>query len=54
MYIGHTSYLADILICGQLSLLQDEVEMHYSGFRTPHMHNLSDLVQENLGEQVGY
>lgn len=28
------------------------MEIHYSGFRTPHIHNLSDLVQENLAEQV--
>lgn len=27
-------------------------EVHYSGFKTPHIHNLSDLVQENLGMQV--
>ncbi|KAK9276690.1 hypothetical protein L1049_006226 [Liquidambar formosana] len=27
----------------------DNLEVHYSGFRTPHIHNLSDLVQENLG-----
>lgn len=33
-------------------LLQDDVEIHYSGFKTPHIHNLSDLVQENLGAQV--
>lgn len=30
----------------------DDLEVHYSGFRTPHIHNLSDLVQESLGEQV--
>lgn len=30
----------------------DDIEMHYLGFRTPHMHNLSDLVQENLGAQA--
>lgn len=28
------------------------MEVHYSGFRTPHIHNLSDLVQESLVEQV--
>lgn len=27
----------------------DDLEVHYSGFRTPHIHNISDLVQENLG-----
>ncbi|EEF47487.1 mannosyl-oligosaccharide glucosidase GCS1 [Ricinus communis] len=31
---------------------KDVLEMHYSGFRTPHIHNLSDLVQQNLGAQV--
>ncbi|CAL5418758.1 unnamed protein product [Camellia sinensis] len=30
----------------------DDLEVHYSGFRTPHIHNLSDLVQQNLGAQV--
>ncbi|XP_021276362.1 mannosyl-oligosaccharide glucosidase GCS1-like isoform X1 [Herrania umbratica] len=29
-----------------------DLEVHYSGFRTPHIHNLSDLVQENLAYQV--
>jgi len=33
---------------------QDDLELHYSGFRTPHFHNLSDLVEENLASQVGY
>ncbi|XWS22745.1 hypothetical protein CRYUN_Cryun29cG0062800 [Craigia yunnanensis] len=28
------------------------LEVHYSGFRTPHIHNLSDLVQENLASQL--
>uniref|UniRef100_A0A6N2N7T6 Mannosyl-oligosaccharide glucosidase n=1 Tax=Salix viminalis TaxID=40686 RepID=A0A6N2N7T6_SALVM len=37
----------------QLHLKSKEVlELHYSGFRTPHIHNLSDLVQHNLGAQV--
>ncbi|PRQ39935.1 putative glycosidase [Rosa chinensis] len=31
---------------------EDDLEVHYSGFKTPHIHNLSDLVQENLGLQV--
>ena len=35
-----------------VSLLQDDLEVHYSGFNTPHIHNLSDLVQESLGEEV--
>ncbi|RXH72286.1 hypothetical protein DVH24_033824 [Malus domestica] len=30
----------------------DDLEVHYAGFKTPHIHNLSDLVQENLGLQV--
>ncbi|XP_015894405.1 mannosyl-oligosaccharide glucosidase GCS1 isoform X2 [Ziziphus jujuba] len=30
----------------------DDMEVHYSGFRTPHIHNLSDLVQESLVEQA--
>lgn len=31
---------------------KDALDIHYSGFRTPHIHNLSDLVQQNLGDQV--
>ncbi|KAL6188201.1 hypothetical protein ACLB2K_039594 [Fragaria x ananassa] len=31
---------------------EDDLEVHYSGFKTPHIHNLSDLVQENLGLQI--
>ncbi|XP_043704692.1 mannosyl-oligosaccharide glucosidase GCS1 [Telopea speciosissima] len=27
----------------------DNLEVHYSGFRTPHMHNLTELVQGSLG-----
>ncbi|KAF6152032.1 hypothetical protein GIB67_010606 [Kingdonia uniflora] len=27
---------------------KDNLEVHYSGFRSPHMHNLSELVQETL------
>lgn len=34
------------------SFLQDNLEVHYSGFKTNDIHNLSDLVQENLGSQV--
>ncbi|KAK7368446.1 hypothetical protein VNO80_10472 [Phaseolus coccineus] len=30
----------------------DDLELHYSGFRTPHFHNLSDLVEENLALQI--
>ncbi|QCD83381.1 mannosyl-oligosaccharide glucosidase [Vigna unguiculata] len=30
----------------------DDLELHYSGFRTPHFHNLSDLVEENLSSQI--
>ncbi|CAL8091308.1 unnamed protein product [Prunus armeniaca] len=30
----------------------DDLEVHYAGFKTPHIHNLSNLVQENLGLQV--
>lgn len=33
-------------------LFQDDVEVHYAGFNTPHFYNLSDLVQNNLAEQV--
>ncbi|KAL3631241.1 hypothetical protein CASFOL_024225 [Castilleja foliolosa] len=29
-----------------------ESEFHYAGFKTPHIHNLSDLVQANLGIQA--
>ncbi|OVA17523.1 Glycoside hydrolase [Macleaya cordata] len=28
---------------------EDTLEIHYSGFRTPHVHNLTELVQETLG-----
>nr|GMD23223.1 mannosyl-oligosaccharide glucosidase GCS1 [Ipomoea batatas] len=28
---------------------EDNFDMHYSGFKTPHIHNLSDLVQADLG-----
>ncbi|KAL3649881.1 ADP-ribosylation factor GTPase-activating protein gcs1 [Castilleja foliolosa] len=31
---------------------EDEFEFHYAGFKTPHIHNLSDLVQANLGIQA--
>lgn len=30
----------------------DDLKLHYSGFRTPHYHNLSDLVEENLASQI--
>ncbi|XP_028106159.1 mannosyl-oligosaccharide glucosidase GCS1-like [Camellia sinensis] len=30
----------------------DDLEVHYSGFKISHIHNLSDLVQQNLGAQV--
>ncbi|KAK7319058.1 hypothetical protein RJT34_03770 [Clitoria ternatea] len=30
----------------------DDLEMHYSGFHTPHFHNLSDIVEENLASQI--
>ncbi|KAA8528986.1 hypothetical protein F0562_033526 [Nyssa sinensis] len=30
----------------------DDLEVHYSGFKTPHIHNLSDLVQQNLAAQA--
>ncbi|CAL5437538.1 unnamed protein product [Camellia sinensis] len=33
------------------SRTDDDLEVHYSGFRTSHIHNLSDLVQQNLGAQ---
>jgi len=43
------------VICFQMLYnFQDDLELHYSGFRTPHFHNLSDLVEENLASQVGY
>ncbi|KAI5679356.1 hypothetical protein M9H77_10306 [Catharanthus roseus] len=31
---------------------KDEFEFHHAGFRTQHIHNLSDLVQANLGVQA--
>ncbi|CAL5378073.1 unnamed protein product [Camellia sinensis] len=34
-----------------LNIRKDDLEVHYSGFRTSHIHNLSDLVQQNLGAQ---
>ncbi|XP_028772194.1 mannosyl-oligosaccharide glucosidase GCS1 [Neltuma alba] len=30
----------------------DGLEVHYAGFNTPHFHNLSDLVQQNLAAQM--
>ncbi|GAB4829340.1 ADP-ribosylation factor GTPase-activating protein gcs1 [Ancistrocladus abbreviatus] len=30
----------------------DDLEVHYAGFETPYFHNLSDLVQANLADQV--
>ncbi|KAK1403205.1 Mannosyl-oligosaccharide glucosidase [Heracleum sosnowskyi] len=29
----------------------NDLEVHYSGFKTPHIHNLSDLVLKTLGDQ---
>lgn len=31
---------------------KDDLKVHYSGFHTPHFHNLSDLVEENLASQI--
>ncbi|CAH8257364.1 unnamed protein product [Arabidopsis lyrata] len=31
---------------------QNQLETHYSGFKTPHIYNLSDLVQQNLALQA--
>ncbi|CAN1794618.1 Mannosyl-oligosaccharide glucosidase GCS1 [Linum perenne] len=31
---------------------KDTLEVHHSGFRTPYIHNLSDLVLQDLGAQV--
>ncbi|XP_022151803.1 mannosyl-oligosaccharide glucosidase GCS1-like [Momordica charantia] len=31
---------------------REDVKIHYSGFKTAHFHNLSELVQENLGTQA--
>ncbi|CAL5437556.1 unnamed protein product [Camellia sinensis] len=33
------------------SRTDDDLKVHYSGFRTSHIHNLLDLVQQNLGAQ---
>ncbi|KNA17577.1 hypothetical protein SOVF_078130 [Spinacia oleracea] len=30
----------------------DNLEIHYAGFKTPHIHNLSDLVQVTLAHQI--
>ncbi|KAL5175253.1 Mannosyl-oligosaccharide glucosidase GCS1 [Glycine soja] len=30
----------------------DDLQLHYAGFRTPHLHNLSDPVEENLASQI--
>ncbi|CAL5214028.1 unnamed protein product [Lathyrus oleraceus] len=30
----------------------DDLKLHYSGFHTPHFHNLSDLVEEKLASQT--
>ncbi|CAL5413179.1 unnamed protein product [Camellia sinensis] len=42
-----------LLALDHKQMLADDLEVHYSGFRTSHIHNLSDLVQQNLGTQVG-
>lgn len=31
---------------------RDDVKVHFSGFETEHFHNLSELVQENIGSQA--
>ncbi|PIA51188.1 hypothetical protein AQUCO_01100191v1 [Aquilegia coerulea] len=31
---------------------EDNLEIHYSGFKTPHMHNLTELVEGTLGVQA--
>nr|XP_004504457.1 mannosyl-oligosaccharide glucosidase GCS1-like isoform X2 [Cicer arietinum] len=31
---------------------KDDLKLHYSGFHTPHFHNLSDLAEENLASQI--
>ncbi|XP_016568329.2 mannosyl-oligosaccharide glucosidase GCS1 [Capsicum annuum] len=37
----------------QLHLFSEDVSgVHYSGFKTPHIHNLSDVVQANLAVQA--
>ncbi|GLJ14104.1 hypothetical protein SUGI_0226180 [Cryptomeria japonica] len=30
----------------------DNMEVHYAGFKTPHMHNLTDLVRKTLAKQT--
>ncbi|KAH1236675.1 Mannosyl-oligosaccharide glucosidase GCS1 [Glycine max] len=30
----------------------DDLQLHYAGFRIPHLHNLSDPVEENLASQI--
>lgn len=32
--------------------LQDNLKVHYAGFRTPHIHNLSELFLQTLGVHV--
>ncbi|KAL9248511.1 Mannosyl-oligosaccharide glucosidase GCS1-like protein [Drosera capensis] len=31
---------------------KEDLEIHYCGFRTPHFHNLSELVQADLADQI--
>lgn len=33
-------------------LLQEKLEMHFSGYKTLHMHNLTELVQATLAINV--
>lgn len=50
--LNHCGKSGDIIFFLWLPL-QDDVQVHFSGFRTGHFHNLSELVQDNLGAQVG-
>lgn len=33
-------------------MLQDDLEIHYTGFKTSHLHNLTELLQGTLVFQV--
>ncbi|CDP19898.1 unnamed protein product [Coffea canephora] len=47
-----SGYRSDVGNWQLLLSTEDEFEFHYSGFKTPFVHNLSDLVQSNLGIQA--
>lgn len=52
MYIIYLNIISQVYNVYSLIILQDNLEVHYAGFKTPDIHKLSDLVQENVAAQV--